>query len=217
MEESKEEEAKSGEQPTEIDKEMLTFNRYIMGSHRQEITCLECNQQSVTKDNFIDISLAVPSAKQDLQACIDQHFMAEVLSQQNDNQYYCSKCEKHVEKAEKKLILNGEKMPGYLILMLNRFQYEKGGLKKVMTEIEVNTEITLVHKYRLHSCIIHAGNSANYGHYYCIKTTSATETEVFNDAQVSHHKHENPTENYINKLQGNFKSDTPYVLCYKMV
>ena len=108
-------------------------------------------------------------------------------------------------------------MPGYLILMLNRFQYEKGGLKKVMTEIEVNSEITLVRKYRLHSCIIHAGNSANYGHYYCIKTTSATETEVFNDAQVSHHKHENQTENYVNKLQGDFKSDTPYVLCYKMV
>lgn len=72
--------------------------------------------------------------------------------------------------------------------------------------------------YCFESSVIHAGTAANFGHYYCVKQDTDKIT-LFNDAMVSQFAFQPTSANdcYLNALQHKFKSDTPYILCFRRI
>jgi len=93
-------------------------------------------------------------------------------------------------------------LPQYLILALNRFRYSGGKLAKVMSSVNVQNRITANGEdFILASAVIHAGQSAGYGHYYALRCETEEATDMvdsgepvlenqsitlFNDSTVSH-------------------------------
>jgi len=79
-----------------------------MGHSLQEITCLSCNNVSSKKEQFIDINLPLEGDGASLQALLSANLnQEEVLSKTGSNEYYCSKCEGHVNEANKKVTIVG--------------------------------------------------------------------------------------------------------------
>ncbi|CAF1614654.1 unnamed protein product [Adineta ricciae] len=164
-----------------------------------------------------------------LQTVFDCYFQKEEL--ENENQYRCEHC-RSLQNAERSIVL--QTTPEYLILSLNRFEYDKQTniFRKVFTKMNypklLNVHvyppgaIPLLTKYNLLLIIVHTGYTLHGGHYYVyardIKSSISESEEqndewfLLNDDLVTSSSYEAMMENCAQ-----YTSATPYVLFYKRI
>ena len=171
-----------------------------------------------------------------LQFVFDCYFQKEELK--DENQYRCEHC-RSLQDAERSIIL--QNAPEYLILSLNRFEYDKSNniFRKVFTKInypkvlhvpihpsETTRNQSILTKYCLVLVIVHTGYTLHGGHYYVyareVKASLTvneqddyfTDDEWFllNDDLVTSSSYEAMIENCAQ-----YTSATPYILFYKRV
>ena len=169
----------------------------IFGGYLQScIECLECNYQSKTFDNILDLSLEIINFN-NIISILQQYTIIEKLN--GSNKYFCIKCNKKCN-AIKQLTINNA--PHILILHLKRFKY--GGLKKNDKFIKFNYNLDLTpfmsyykqirhsrelyNKYKvtysLYAIIVHSGQSVNHGHYYAFVKINTNKWYCMNDSSV---------------------------------
>ncbi len=92
----------------------------FQGQLRNTLKCLQCGHCSVKFDPFMYLSIPISEGQQNmtLDDCIESFCKEELLT--GDNQWYCSKCKKHVN-ATKKFDL--WTLPPILIVHLKRFKH----------------------------------------------------------------------------------------------
>ncbi|KAL4450833.1 hypothetical protein ABPG74_011675 [Tetrahymena malaccensis] len=116
---------------------------YFIGQYDHTITCLKCKNQFISKEKFLDISLNF-SENQDntvtFNGLLQHNFKPEVF--QGDNKYDCSICN---EKNDAQKDMQISYLPNYVILTLNRFQYDLKTFKKIklLQQIDIPEEIDL--------------------------------------------------------------------------
>ena len=137
-----------------------------------------------------------------------------------------------LQNAERSIIL--QRAPEYLILSLNRFEYDKqtNMFRKVFTKMNYpkllnvhvypSGAIPLLTKYNLLLIIVHTGYTLHGGHYYVyardIKSSISKSKEqndewfLLNDDLVTSSSYEAMMENCAQ-----YTSATPYVLFYKRI
>ncbi|CAF0929586.1 unnamed protein product, partial [Didymodactylos carnosus] len=132
-----------------------------------------------TLNSNVDISL-------NLQYAFDYYFQKEELKE--DNQYRCVKCRSLQDAERFTVLLNA---PEYLVLSLNRFEYDKttNVFRKIFTKMSYPKILNVQYqplseqssssaKYCLVCIIVHTGYTLHGGHYYCyardLKPTSTT-------------------------------------------
>lgn len=111
-------------------------NRYFMGLVEQQIQCQECKSISRKLEEFLDIGVHMLDSSGTLQENLSANntsFQPEVFNAENQNQYFCSACDKKVAEATKEYRIL--EYPDYLLVTLNRFKYQQGKLAKIMNQI----------------------------------------------------------------------------------
>ncbi|CAG8792888.1 26857_t:CDS:2, partial [Racocetra persica] len=108
------------------------------GTLENTIKCLSCGNQSRTKEDFHDLTLSLKveneSDKLSLDDMLFEFFTPEELNE--DNQYYCDKCTGLQDAIKTTRIIVP---PRYLILSLNRFEYDT----RYARRIKIMTPVTL--------------------------------------------------------------------------
>ncbi|CAG8477592.1 1158_t:CDS:10, partial [Dentiscutata heterogama] len=108
------------------------------GTLENTIKCLSCGNKSRTKEDFHDLTLSLKAEnevdKLSLDDMLFEFFTPEELNE--DNQYFCDKCNGLQDAVKTTQIIVP---PRYLILSLNRFEYDKRYARriKIMTPIVV--------------------------------------------------------------------------------
>ncbi|EAS01106.2 ubiquitin carboxy-terminal hydrolase (macronuclear) [Tetrahymena thermophila SB210] len=116
---------------------------YFIGQYDHTITCLKCKNQFISKEKFLDVSLNF-SENQDstvtFNGLLQHNFKPEVF--EGDNKYDCSICN---EKNDAQKDTQISYLPNYVILTLNRFQYDLKTFKKIklLQQIDIPEEIDL--------------------------------------------------------------------------
>lgn len=113
-----------------------------------------------------------------------------------------------------------KKLPSSLLITINQFTYdvELKQRVKLTKAIDVDGKLILTddngpREYELSSLVIHAGKSAEYGHYYSIGK-NIDKWFVLNDSTVT--EIQQPITRFISSL-AQFNSDTVYVLMYSEI
>ncbi|GET01345.1 ubiquitin carboxyl-terminal hydrolase 38 [Rhizophagus clarus] len=207
------------------------------GKLENTIKCLTCGNKSKTEEEFHDLSL---SLKVDSYNLSFSDLLSEFLSDENlkgDNQYYCDECEGLRDALKLTRIIIP---PRYLILSLNRFEYnvEYGRRIKIMTHVPIQDSLSVIQvydndesingqvnskvngiingnvnevQYDLSAIVIHSGSSAEYGHYYTYaKDEEDGKWYNYNDSYVN-----TSSLSRIISEGKDFKSDTPYLLFFQ--
>ncbi|RIA94965.1 hypothetical protein C1645_525117 [Glomus cerebriforme] len=206
------------------------------GKLENTIECLTCGNKSKTKEEFHDLSLSLKVGTYNLSFSdlLSEFLSAEYL--RGDNQYFCEKCGGLRDAKKLTRIIT---QPHYLILSLNRFEYDVKYAKriKITTHVsiqdslsfnvqdydneshsQVNSKINGImngdineKQYDLSAIVIHSGSSAEYGHYYTYaKDEEDNKWYNYNDSYV--------TTSSLSRIisEGeDFKSDTPYLLFFR--
>ena len=193
----------------------LLRNRSIVvdlfqGQLRNTIVCVKCHMTKVKFEPFMYLSLPISKKTKTLDGCLDLFCETEYLT--GDNQYFCSRCQQHVN-ATKKLDL--WMLPPILIVHLKRFNYRGD---KIETPIRypvtdwdlsgaVKSKSGLYPLFDLYAISNHAGD-LNGGHYtaFC-KNRFDNQWYEMNDSQTR-------KLNVGSELQGNPKA---YCLFYNRV
>jgi ubiquitin C-terminal hydrolase len=171
--------------------EYLTFiiddlDTLINDSHLKElmvvqtgtcITCQHCGFFLVRKTPTNILTLSVHN-NNNLIECLDEFVRVEML--QGDDRWNCEKC-KCKRDAERRTVIT--KLPKYLFISLNRYEYLEGAVKKS----ERNIDIPLSWRFKgsdyvLNGIICHMGNSQN-GHYISF-VKRETGWHYVNDKQI---------------------------------
>jgi ubiquitin C-terminal hydrolase len=129
-----------------------------------------------------------------------------------DNLYFCSSCAAKVPKAVKFQEIT--KLPDYLFVTINRFYFDKTSKKreKICRPVAIPAQLCLNDcEYSLTGVVIHAGKSANFGHYYAIARGALNKWWLLNDTEVSLVA---DIHSFLTSLSQQFPFDTPYVVCY---
>ncbi|PKK80900.1 cysteine proteinase [Rhizophagus irregularis] len=208
------------------------------GKLENTIKCLTCGNKSKTEEEFHDLSLSLKVDASDNLSFSD--LLSEFLSEEDlkgDNQYSCDKCGGLRDALKLTRIIIP---PRYLILSLNRFEYnvEYGRRIKIMTHVPIQDSLLVVQahdhdesingqingkvngitnenvneiQYDLSAIVIHSGSSAEYGHYYTYaKDEDDDKWYNYNDSYVI-----TSSLSRIISEGKDFKSDTPYLLFFK--
>jgi ubiquitin C-terminal hydrolase len=150
--------------------------RLFQGKLRSRITCLQCEHCSDTFDAMEDLSLEIRKDT-DVVAALRSFCTKEYLK--GDDQYKCEKCNTLVG-ASKQIQLYD--VPEVMTLQLKRFDFVSllGG--KISKHIGFQETLNLAEfvgedampqsqkvraTFRLYGVLVHAGNTTQYGHYYC--------------------------------------------------
>ncbi|CAG8472306.1 25580_t:CDS:10 [Gigaspora rosea] len=110
------------------------------------IECLTCGNKSRTKEDFHDLTLSLKveneSYKPSLDDMLSEFFTPEALNE--DNQYFCDKCNGLQDAVKTTRIIVP---PRYLILSLNRFEYDKRYARriKIMTPVMLQDTLSLTY------------------------------------------------------------------------
>ncbi|CAG8585704.1 9662_t:CDS:10 [Diversispora eburnea] len=127
-------------QPNQSDIPISPFGGILVNT----IKCLSCGNRSRTKEEFHDLtlSLQIESERENLSFTdlLSEFFSAEELK--GDNQYHCDKCSGLQDALKTTRILVP---PRYLILSLNRFEYDKKYARriKIMTHVSIQDTLSL--------------------------------------------------------------------------
>ena len=183
------------------------------------IKCNECENKSIHKENFIDLSIPVKYNNkiiESLKQSLEQFFSIEELK--DDNLYQCDKCNKKVI-GEKYIKI--KKIPKILMLALNRFEYDyiHQMKKKINTKFDFDEKLNEINginiNYYLYSIIVHCG-SAMGGHYYSlIKSFEDNKWYKFDDNFVFEISNFEEFKNQISGNNSNLNDNTSYILFYK--
>ena len=123
-----------------------------------KVNCEECNHYSKVSISEKMLSLSIDNCET-LEDCFQKLYKKEVLD--NDNKWFCDKCNKKVLSSKKIYIDNLSK---YLIICLNRFIFNGNNIIKNNNNISFPKII--FNNYFLRGIIYHIGN-INGGHYIC--------------------------------------------------
>ncbi|KAK3809127.1 MAG: hypothetical protein J3Q66DRAFT_66589 [Benniella sp.] len=193
------------------------------GTLMNQVHCNHCGTISSNKESFYDLSIPIPRAGvADLQAVADIFPSTEELS--DANKYYCDHCQS-LQDAKRCSML--ERLPKYLLLSLNRFEYDTQRSRriKIDTPITLATSIKMriqegheAKDYNLYAVVIHTGESANCGHYYAYAKDSedpGTEQDkipwlLYNDTSVTTSSFE-----AMQQTLARDRADTPYMLFFR--
>ena len=147
------------------------------GTLESAVTCQKCNNVSLTKDRYMDLSLDISDlGVRSLESALSKFTELEHLS--SDNLVECSRCHKR-RMVSKKISLVST--PSVLCLHLKRFDYDRYGRLRRLSK-KVNFEDTLdlspfmsdspkkivsghQPNYNLYGLICHKGSSCTSGHY----------------------------------------------------
>lgn len=165
----------------------------MQGQLKSSLTCEECGYVSVKFDPFMYLSLPVIADEEevDLESLLDAFLRPERLS--GDEQWYCSKCKKHVD-AVKKFDL--WKLPPVLMIHLKRFKYSRTGVRtqKINTmvnfpvlQLELDDYTSGVQRdqpvYDLYAVSRHMGGTGS-GHYNAVvRGRSGHQWYMFDDSR----------------------------------
>ncbi|KAI5955242.1 hypothetical protein KGF54_001803 [Candida jiufengensis] len=189
------------------------------GLLNQKITCMRCNNESITKQEFYDLSLGLNKKKYknnykfSIEKSIFDFFNNEILKiQENDKKsgYYCETCKKFTSANKKSTI---ERSPEILTIHLKRFKFNGNSSSKVKQSINYSEYLNLNKylldpneqaQYQLISVIVHEGRSISSGHYI---------THVLQPNGVDWCTYD---DEYINKIDEKkaFSDPNAYVLIY---
>ncbi|KFG58625.1 ubiquitin carboxyl-terminal hydrolase, partial [Toxoplasma gondii RUB] len=145
-----------------------------------------------------------------------------------ENAYACEVCKTKRDAVKWQEIVSP---PAHLIVVLNRYSWSvfSNEKKKNATHVHVDGTLTIgVFTYELYAAVIHAGASANSGHYYCLGRRSEFPRNgagdnkgesrrsawfKFDDSRVT------PVdEETVNEISADDRSDdSPYMLFYRCV
>ena len=99
------------------------------GQLLNKVICTTCNYESLSFDNFWDLSLSFTRGLSMLESCdltrMFEHFLKEELL---EDPFFCEKC-KEKRKSKKKFII--WKLPTILVIHLKRFHYGKYKREKI--------------------------------------------------------------------------------------
>jgi ubiquitin carboxyl-terminal hydrolase 8 len=194
------------------------ITQLFTGLYSSTVTCLECNNKSVSFEPFNILQLPIPEKdKSTLNECLDEYTKPEKLD--DDNKFYCSKCNKKVN-SEKHLTLWNT--PEYLIFQFKRFRSGFGMGHKVDTYIDYpikdlslknnfNKIRNKDYKYDLIGIVRHMG-SLNGGHYVAYtKNPMNNLWYYYNDSNV---RGLVEIEDY-SEIENIIKNKEAYILFYK--
>eukprot|EP00922_Rhytidocystis_sp_ex-Travisia-forbesii_P005527 GHVS01008052.1.p1 GENE.GHVS01008052.1~~GHVS01008052.1.p1 ORF type:complete len:534 (+),score=135.84 GHVS01008052.1:134-1603(+) len=192
----------------------------------QRVQCRTCGRVSERQEACQDFAFPVPSesfveeqVKENRKfklPSVQQYFDTYIKKEQlvGDNMYMCDNCNSKREALKWNEILSP---PAYLLLILNRYSWSlySNEKKKIPTHVDVDQFITVCqYKYVLYAAVMHAGNSANSGHYYAIGRRAeplGKQWYKFDDSVVTQ-----VDKNEINRISKDKRTDhVPYVLFYR--
>jgi len=196
-------------------------DKCFAGNSETTLECSKCSTKKKRQEKFLDIVLNFDENKEheilDELEMIRKGFEPEVLAEG----IQCEKCKKVTPKTLKTTKLL--KLPSYLIITLNRFKFEKVGVKlttpvKIYQQIDskqiVQDKDISSSQYNLYAVLVHIGPSAEHGHYYILikDNESPNGWYLINDSQCKF------AENIkLDDLFQENKLETPYILFYEEV
>lgn len=161
---------------TSLLKQKITIiNDLFRGYYKQTIKCLECNNESITKQEFITLEL--PITGNNIHECLISYLHEEKLDK--ENMYKCDKCKKHVSAIKK---LEIDELPNFLIITLKRFNRNQKINNGV--SMPVKNFNLLNSTYNLYGTVNHFGNM-NGGHYTANVLHANDSWYNMNDSQCS--------------------------------
>ena len=140
-----------------------------------KVNCEECNNYSQVIISEKMLSLSIDNC-QTLDDCFKKLYKKESLD--NDNKWFCDKCNKKVC-SNKEIYI--DKISKYLIICLNRFIFDKNNIIKNNNNILFSKNIFT--NYELIGIIYHMGN-INGGHYICSITRDGKKWFLIDDINI---------------------------------
>ena len=145
------------------------LNPVFKGQHSRSMICGDCNHNSLSSEDFIDISLDINKleGKYDVEAGLEQFIQPEVI-----DEYTCEKC-KSKNPCPKTMLIR--QPPEVLTLRMNRFDPDKNDKKinKLVAYPEVldisdymETKPKTPKLYSLYGVLVHRGAFNFSGHYF---------------------------------------------------
>ncbi|CAN3504085.1 ubiquitin carboxyl-terminal hydrolase 10 [Diutina catenulata] len=147
----------------------------------QKITCLQCQNVSVTEQEMYDLSLGFnkKKSKYSVERSINEYFGTETIkADRSDPQsgYHCEKCSSRTQALKVSTI---KQAPETLVVHLKRFKFDGNSSSKVKQSMKYSEYLDLSPftidnvpaKYRLTAVIVHEGRSLSSGHYiaHCLQ------------------------------------------------
>ncbi|CAG0900181.1 unnamed protein product [Cyprideis torosa] len=203
------------------------------------LRCLSCKGESLKQEPFTMINLAFPedassldpglrstrnltrriaAMSVSLEDLVTHHFRTERLT--GENRYHCEKCGTLTDAERTFRIVEG---PKYLILTLMRFTFGNNRRSKIFHHVTLPETASFftdcqqqpgrsAPEYQLISAVVHAGISAEGGHYYVYARDCEAPSAwcLLNDDTVTA-----TSFSALSELPSKFPCDTAYVLFYQ--
>jgi len=135
------------EHSAEIDNSVMTD--LFGGQLVSMVTCLCCGHQSATFDNFMDLSIEIPSRSSheriELMDCLETFFSSEKIT---DSSYKCSGCNERVD-IEKAMSIY--RLPKILIIHLKRFSHSVRRRNKISSAVQFPLTTLNMHRFAPYS------------------------------------------------------------------
>ncbi|HEY9703594.1 MAG TPA: ubiquitin carboxyl-terminal hydrolase family protein [Allocoleopsis sp.] len=175
------------------------------GQYISKVTCRTCDFDTFNYQPFNALILQCPKKKCNISSLLKSHFLQDFVYKT------CDTCSKY-NNTEHSITSNIFKLPGILIIVLNRFEKNSKNIVDIELEetidlsdhVMTNTDECVI--YSIKSVICHYGNGISDGHYICYtKINNSSEHYLFNDTEVV------KIENMIDSID----SKTSYIVIYE--
>lgn len=161
---------------TSLIKQNITIiNDLFRGYYKQTIKCLECNYESITRQEFM--TLEIPINGDNIYDCLISYLSEEKLDK--DNLYKCDRCKKYVDATK---MLEIDELPNFLIIALKRFNKKNKLDNDILIPIKNFNLLDSI--YNLYGTINHYGNIFG-GHYTANVLHANDEWYRMNDVNCS--------------------------------
>lgn len=188
------------------------------GEHLYTYECAQCQKKFTQKQKFLNLNLGfVENKPNDQIEMIKREYESEAFEKEVD----CENC-----KTKSALMIRAtdiNKLPPYLIILLNRFKYVEQKEIKIFDYCQIYEYLNLRDilkdqkhledsEYVLYAVIVHVGSSTETGHYYTIirDNENINQWFVMNDSLVYVVDKMDLTEVFKE-----YEGDTPYLLFYQ--
>lgn len=167
---------------------MNPIKQLFEGTFQSQVKCSKCDKISLTFDPFMDISLEIPKDKRNIKDLLADFIKPEIIKEN----YRCYNCKSNVEATKDMSVF---KCPEFITLHLKRFDFSKTKTHKLTNFISYPTKLNLrpytvkeISKkplwYNLKTIIVHSGQLADMGHYYCYVKDENNNWYLMNDEKV---------------------------------
>lgn len=181
-----------------IDKKTIVTET-LGGLLQSEVTCLKCKRMSKKKEDFLDLSLDLPTTKNDrsdiccLTECLQNFIKVEEL--EKNEWYLCEHCKRREPTTKRFWLLQ---LPNVICIHLKRFRYNHYNYTKVNTfvrfpikDLDMNPYLlenplqgpVETNIYDLSGVVVHHGSGSRSGHYTSYSKRDG-EWYDFNDGNV---------------------------------